>query len=638
MYEMIGVAPMTKNCFIILELPFDPPENNLECINQRITEKSKFWASNFNDFTKGAEYKQNHQELPEIKKIMNDPALRAEEAKKACEITYGQLDRYITKVAKDETITEHQGKNIAEVTKLTLEIVKKRVTALGYVWKDMESYKAYYKQFYATAPDDSAKYEVISGYLKALAKKDYYDFIKDNAAEEIENLSNEQLLDRVLTIKTTRYQKNDSTSSSGKKICEACEVVFSSKENRASYDGYLYWKRIKSILDEVKDIARIDNQRISGDDFVYELEKVTNSMAVAKRMFIVFCTIENINFSLDNLSTEKQSTKQTNTNANTNSNTNTNRQAPKSPPPPPPAPAPMPEQQESTTYRYKKEKPIDIKKFKIAAVKACGSKVSRVPAWEDRIYSDTIDKTAYEYLYFEIEFNEQGVESTVACGYTIYTKNGTQVDSMIDRIHFAPNHCYVNLCLPILKLKNGEYYAEIYVGDSNTARINFFIKGMDPLAFETLCVFGGKSSKTIPSGNERVVTDTIDMKKTKAIFFEAKMNRAININTTLPCGFHVYDGLGTMVGNFEDNLTLDPEYDSITFTWTAISNLASGSYYVEVFLGNIKNISTNFNIINGKKGGNSSSDTSNESNKEGCGCLSIIVVIVILYFLAKMFF
>ena len=612
---------MTENCYILLELSFDPPETNESVIEQRIVEKSKLWASNFNDFMKGADYKQNHQNLGEIRKIMLDPQLRKEEARRACEMTYGQVDKYINMVVNEEIITENQGKNIAEKFKQPLEVVIKRVEALGFIWKDLESYKNYYNQFYKSEPKDAAKYEVMVAYLKPLGAKDYYDVLKESEAEEIENFSCNELLSRAQNVKNIRYGKNDSTSSAGKKICEACEVVFSSNENRASYDGYLYWKRIKGILDEVKDIAQIDNNKIKGDLFVTELEQATRNMVIAKRIFIVFCTIENIDFTLSEAVKEQKYAKPL----------EANRQPQAAPPPPPPVP--------NQNYQQTQNQPVQSpkKRMQIYSVKTLGWKSTSMPPWDGRNYCTTINRNEFEHVYFEFEFTEPGVETTVGYGYTLYTSEGRAVINRSDRCKLEATHSLFTAHMGIDTLPNGNYYAEVFIGDSDNFKVPLIITGIEPLKMMHVTMFGAKTNKKTPDVQDRVYTDIIDRKRTKVVFFEIGLNHELGTNKEWAAGYRIYDEYGTNVGSFDDNSSFPANSDTLFYSWWMPDDLATGHYYVEMFLGNVQGIKKQFSVINGKSGNNSTQESSGESSSKG-SCLGTIIFVVIIYVIIRIIF
>lgn len=85
---------MADNWYVVLELEFDPPLENEQVIAEKIEERSKFWATHFNDFKKGAQYRTWHQNIPQIKKDMIGPAnIRKQLAEEACASAYAPIDK-----------------------------------------------------------------------------------------------------------------------------------------------------------------------------------------------------------------------------------------------------------------------------------------------------------------------------------------------------------------------------------------------------------------------------------------------------------------------------------------------------------------------------------------------------------------
>lgn len=71
-----------ENYFILLELPFDPPENDDGTILAAISKKKRDWCSEASA-VKVARHREYLSHLDEIKKVMLDPVLRKQEAENA---------------------------------------------------------------------------------------------------------------------------------------------------------------------------------------------------------------------------------------------------------------------------------------------------------------------------------------------------------------------------------------------------------------------------------------------------------------------------------------------------------------------------------------------------------------------------
>ncbi|MCD8049730.1 MAG: hypothetical protein LUG52_09100 [Clostridia bacterium] len=74
------------NYFIILELPFDPPESNTDKINEAIAKKQNQWSIDQRNPVKKAKASEYLAALEDIKKVMLDPTARNKEAAKAKQI------------------------------------------------------------------------------------------------------------------------------------------------------------------------------------------------------------------------------------------------------------------------------------------------------------------------------------------------------------------------------------------------------------------------------------------------------------------------------------------------------------------------------------------------------------------------
>ncbi|KKH69002.1 hypothetical protein [Methanosarcina mazei] len=108
---------MNENCYLLLELEFDPPVMDQAVIDQRIEEKAKFWSANSNHFKKGAEYRMYLEMLPEIKRIMSDPVKRKREADSACSIVYDPIDQDLKILGATGEIAEDAIENYANEKK-----------------------------------------------------------------------------------------------------------------------------------------------------------------------------------------------------------------------------------------------------------------------------------------------------------------------------------------------------------------------------------------------------------------------------------------------------------------------------------------------------------------------------------------
>ena len=79
-----------ENYFILLELPFDPPESDTNKINEAIAKKQAQWSRDQQNPVKKAKASEYLAHLEDIKKVMLDPEARKKEAAKAKQIKDGK--------------------------------------------------------------------------------------------------------------------------------------------------------------------------------------------------------------------------------------------------------------------------------------------------------------------------------------------------------------------------------------------------------------------------------------------------------------------------------------------------------------------------------------------------------------------
>ena len=229
-----------ENWYLVLELPFDPPESNENVISERIEEKRRFWSSKFNDFKKGRQYKTWVENLPQIKADMLGPDnKRYQIAKEACEIFYGIIDGYIDDIEIDGTISRSEAEKIAEKSGVEFNIVINRIKAKGItIADDTNSNSHLYEQYCLHEPSGLKAYQMLPELLRVYNAEDLYSFLFDNASVADRNIYGQvQLINRTHQ-KRTEFVGNDSKSSTGQKLCSVCEQAFVSNQSKREYDEY----------------------------------------------------------------------------------------------------------------------------------------------------------------------------------------------------------------------------------------------------------------------------------------------------------------------------------------------------------------------------------------------------------------
>jgi hypothetical protein len=302
---------MNENWYLILELEFDPPVDDQAVINQRLEEKKKFWASNVNDFKRGAEYKGFLEKFDEIKKIMSDPEQRKKQAEAARNDVYKQLDKDLTNLGRGSgEIAEDIVEKYAINKKVSVNVVKKRIAALGIkIGQKNVDFLEYYDRYYKTKPEKKEIFEQQNPNLKVLNKDNFYDFLNAGTLPRMNTLPYDNL--RQLAVEKKRnFYKNDAISSAGKKLCEACELTFKDEKSKRIYDEYLAWGKRKSILDEAKGIfADLELKNEQGDYYIEQLTDLLKDRTLATNVFIAFCKVERISYNHNTVNEKNENIK-----------------------------------------------------------------------------------------------------------------------------------------------------------------------------------------------------------------------------------------------------------------------------------------------------------------------------------------
>lgn len=291
---------MNKNCYLILELDFDPPVEDQAVIDQRIEDKRKFWASKFNDSFKGTEYKEYSDNLEEIRRIMSDPVERKKQAEAARNDVYAKLDKDLTILGRSsgEIVEDFVGK-VASKYGVSVDVVKKRVAALGIkIGKMNVDFETIYKRYYETKPVQAATFKDQETNLQVFNKDNFYDFLNPGIIKNYNNLPCDTFKQRVKEMmEAPDFKKPDVIGSSGKRLCSACMLAFKDEDSKRIYDEYLEWYKRRSILDHAKDIAKIADkvlQNEQGDAYIGKLTELLKDGTLAKNVFIAFCKAEKI--------------------------------------------------------------------------------------------------------------------------------------------------------------------------------------------------------------------------------------------------------------------------------------------------------------------------------------------------------
>ncbi len=307
---------MTDNWYIILELEIDPPIEDEEVIENRIKEKSRFWSTHFNDFKMGAQYRKWQQNISQIRKDMiGESNIREQLAKEASKQLYSQIDKLIKSIGRKGNITSAEGNKLAEKFNLSIEVIKKRAVKLNVQWKDAgesKDYKMFYDKYYKTKPNGSAVFDGMKQMLKSFNVDNLYDFLyKNSTIKNANNLPCKTLWDRAVEKKKTEFYKTDNISGTGAKLCEQCKLTFKDEKNKAVYDRYVTYNKIKTTLEYAKNVAEISGSLTQelGEETIEHLTQLFKNRTLAQEILIAFCKIENVNYNITHDNTKTKNLK-----------------------------------------------------------------------------------------------------------------------------------------------------------------------------------------------------------------------------------------------------------------------------------------------------------------------------------------
>lgn len=291
---------MADNWYVILELAFDPPLEDEKTIAEKIDERAKFWSTHFNDFKFGAQYRTWHQNIFQIRKDMIGATnIRSKLASEACTIVYGPVDKYLKTIGRKGHITADEADRLSTKLKISVDMVKKRSSALGIKWDagGAKDYQSTYDKYYKIKPQNASTFEGVKLMLSTFNVDNLYEFLYGNTSVKNANrLPCETLRQRATEKKKTEFFKTDSTSGTGSKLCSQCELTFNDESSKSVYDTYLEHVKLKTIFDYVRGIAEISGELSleQGDDIIGQLTQVLRNRNLSEEALVAFCKIEKI--------------------------------------------------------------------------------------------------------------------------------------------------------------------------------------------------------------------------------------------------------------------------------------------------------------------------------------------------------
>lgn len=246
-----------ENYFILLELPFDPPESDARIITEAIAKKQSQWSRDMINPVRKGKVSEYIAHISEIRKVMLDPEAREKEAAEARQIKGGKKkeleDRLALYHAKGDSLSAQD-----------LKLLVRTFGAFGFTEAEIrnafeEGNRKQKDRFRAEEVLDKAQAHNIRNYMQQLDRKgeSLYDFLglKPDA-------SCEELCQAADAINRKILQKGEKSGRDGavQSLCGLCGVIFRSEEGKHRYDNYVILTRFDGLNDAIDEMA-MGNQR-----------------------------------------------------------------------------------------------------------------------------------------------------------------------------------------------------------------------------------------------------------------------------------------------------------------------------------------------------------------------------------------
>lgn len=289
---------MTENWYLVLELPFDPPEKDAAKIKAAIAEKKKFWDKNAQHYKYGATYRKYAGMISTIEAEMLDPTIQAEMIKDAVDKTYAPIDKML-KLVSAEGVTEDTILKMSEKLKIDADIIRKRVVSKGIKigQGDGGEYQKIVDKYVTTKPQGIDTYKGMKKELDAMNVSNLYEFLYLNTTVTgAEKLDPSTLIERASELKKEVYFKTDSVSATGGKLCSHCAKIFADDNTKAAYDVYLEYDARMTVLTELSSAAEIAGSvsEPAYKDFLGRLTQVFKNKQEAEKLLVAYCKVNKI--------------------------------------------------------------------------------------------------------------------------------------------------------------------------------------------------------------------------------------------------------------------------------------------------------------------------------------------------------
>lgn len=242
----------TDNYFLLLELPFDPPEEDTKIITEAINNKQRFWTDHTSHPVHGPKYRSYLEQVNDISNVMLNPESRKAEAAKAQEIKKSKKKELERKLI----ICRSKGNGV--LVEKDLKVLAKRFAPFGYTESEIKKiFDSGTKPLPPVDPSqtlDKNKHTNLQNYMKNLnlSDKTLYDFLNLPPTS-----SYSQLLQAANEKKSKILAKGSKTGDDEtlKAICGLCCEIFKTPAEKKKYDNYVQLTRYTAVNEATDEIA-----------------------------------------------------------------------------------------------------------------------------------------------------------------------------------------------------------------------------------------------------------------------------------------------------------------------------------------------------------------------------------------------
>lgn len=244
--------------FILLELPFDPPESDPNKINEAIAKKQAQWSRDQLNPVKKAKSSECLAALEDIRKVMLDPAARKQEAAKAKQVK----DRKAKDLEAKLSLYRAKGDKLSDKD---LKQLVKVFGAFGFtadeIKKKFGSGKKKKEKIDPSEVLDKTQARNVQNFMQQLDMKDktLYDFLKRDPT-----FSCNQLCEAAASMKKKILAKGDKTGRDNavESLCGLCVVIFKDAASKRKYDNYINLTKYRAVNEAVDELALSNQKRI----------------------------------------------------------------------------------------------------------------------------------------------------------------------------------------------------------------------------------------------------------------------------------------------------------------------------------------------------------------------------------------